>query len=55
MSNLEWCESSYYINSLYMLSREFFKIGETEAALFYYKKGQFLPQRFMTLGLWSII
>ncbi|PRS11522.1 aspartate phosphatase [Bacillus paralicheniformis] len=40
LSNAEWCESSYYINSLYMLIREFFKIGETEAALFYYKKGQ---------------
>ncbi|MEC3608644.1 aspartate phosphatase [Bacillus glycinifermentans] len=40
LSNPEWRESSYYINSLYMLVREFFKIGETEAALYYYQKGQ---------------
>ncbi|MFN2747762.1 tetratricopeptide repeat protein [Bacillus sp. z60-18] len=40
LSNSEWCASSYYINSLYMLVREFFKIGETEAALYYYQKGQ---------------
>ncbi|MED1018320.1 Rap family tetratricopeptide repeat protein [Bacillus atrophaeus] len=40
LSHDQWCESSYYINSLYMLMREFFKIGEKDKALSYYKKGQ---------------
>ncbi|MDA1477152.1 Rap family tetratricopeptide repeat protein [Bacillus changyiensis] len=40
LSNQEWCESCYFINSLYMLTRELFKIGEKEAAMTSYQKGQ---------------
>ncbi|MCD7911097.1 aspartate phosphatase [Bacillus velezensis] len=36
----EWRESVYYINSIYMIVRERFKIGDKENAMYYYKKGQ---------------
>ncbi|WP_144624895.1 response regulator aspartate phosphatase [Bacillus velezensis] len=36
----EWRESVYYINSIYMIVRERFKIGDKDNAMYYLKKGQ---------------
>ncbi|MCY7866117.1 aspartate phosphatase [Bacillus spizizenii] len=36
----EWRDSAYYINSIYMIVRERFKIGDKENAMYYLKKGQ---------------
>ncbi|MCY9107261.1 aspartate phosphatase [Bacillus atrophaeus] len=36
----EWRESAYYINSIYMIVRERFKIGDKDNAMYYLKKGQ---------------
>ncbi|MCY9186670.1 aspartate phosphatase [Bacillus halotolerans] len=36
----EWRDSAYYINSIYMIVRERFKIGDRENAMYYLKKGQ---------------
>ncbi|BCT30463.1 aspartate phosphatase [Bacillus velezensis] len=35
----EWQASAYYINSLYMISREYFKIGDKNKGIKHYKKG----------------
>ncbi|MCY8467310.1 aspartate phosphatase [Bacillus atrophaeus] len=36
----EWRDSVYYINSIYMIVRERFKIGDKDNAMYYLKKGQ---------------
>ncbi|MED4827353.1 aspartate phosphatase [Bacillus atrophaeus] len=36
----EWRESAYYINSIYIIVRERFKIGDKDNAMYYLKKGQ---------------
>ncbi|KAF1680765.1 aspartate phosphatase [Bacillus sp. SKDU12] len=38
--NKEWRQSVYYINSLYMITKELFLMGEKDKAVYYYKKGQ---------------
>ncbi|MED1122466.1 Rap family tetratricopeptide repeat protein [Bacillus atrophaeus] len=40
LRNKEWCESSYYINSLYMIAKELLGMGEINKASYYLKKGQ---------------
>nr|WGD84972.1 tetratricopeptide repeat protein [Bacillus subtilis] len=38
--NKEWRQSVYYINSLYMATKELFLMGQKDKAVYYYKKGQ---------------
>lgn len=38
--NDEWKQSVYYINSLYMITKELFIIGQSDQAIYYYKKAQ---------------
>ncbi|KAF1681291.1 Rap family tetratricopeptide repeat protein [Bacillus sp. SKDU12] len=40
LRNDEWKESVYYINSLYMIIKEFFIMGLSDQAVYYYKKAQ---------------
>ncbi|KAA6453242.1 Rap family tetratricopeptide repeat protein [Bacillus swezeyi] len=39
LSNESWCSSGYLINSIYMITRELFKIGKNNEAHIYYQKG----------------
>lgn len=40
LRNDEWKESVYYTNSLYMIIKEFFIMGLSDQAVYYYKKAQ---------------
>ncbi|AIK46138.1 tetratricopeptide repeat protein [Bacillus atrophaeus] len=40
LRNDDRCESVYYINSIYMITKELVKMGYKDKALYYYKKGQ---------------
>ncbi|MEN4815832.1 Rap family tetratricopeptide repeat protein [Bacillus velezensis] len=40
LRNKDWCGSSYYIHSLYMIAKELVVMGENNKASYYLKKGQ---------------
>ena len=40
LRNKDWCGSSYYIHSLYMIAKELVMMGENNKASYYLKKGQ---------------